>query len=81
MELPMKNEVFEELLRQAKINKKEFANLVEMNYTSVTNWASNDNVPRWVRSWLKNYIKAKDIDKIAEAVKPYFKCEVYELCD
>lgn len=66
----MKNEVFEELLKQAKINKKEFANLVEMNYTSVTNWASNDNVPRWVRSWLKNYIKAKKLDEVADAVAP-----------
>jgi hypothetical protein len=25
------------------------------------------------RSWLENYIKAKDIDKIAETVKPYIK--------
>lgn len=49
----MKNEDFEKLLKQSKMNKKEFANMVEMNYTSVTNWASNDNVPNWVRTWLK----------------------------
>lgn len=71
----MDNQTFEELLKKAKLNKKEFASLVEMNYTSVTNWSSNNNVPKWVRSWLENYIKAKDIENVAEAMKPYFKCE------
>ena len=66
----MNNEQFEELLKKACINKKEFAGLVEMNYTSVTNWASNNNVPRWVKSWLENYIKAKDLDRVADAVAP-----------
>ncbi len=66
----MENEQFEELLKQAQINKKKFAELVEMNYTSVTNWSSNNNVPKWVKSWLENYIKARDLDKVAEAIAP-----------
>lgn len=66
----MKNEDFERLLKVANINKKTFASLVEMNYTSVTNWSSNNNVPKWVKSWLENYIKAKDLDRVAEAVAP-----------
>ena len=28
-----------------------------------------------VNSWLQNYIKAKDIDKVAETIRPYIKCE------
>ena len=25
----------------------------------------------WVQSWLENYIKAENMDKVVEAVKPY----------
>jgi len=71
----MNYEIFETLLKQAKINKKEFANLVEMNYTSITNWKNTDNIPKWVKSWLENYIKAKDIDKMAETMRPYIDCD------
>lgn len=69
----MNNEDFEELLKNANLNKKEFATLVEMNYTSVTNWSGNNNVPKWVKSWLENYIKAKEMDKVVEAVRPFVK--------
>ena len=75
----MNNEDFEELLKNANLNKKEFATLVEMNYTSVTNWAGNNNVPKWVKSWLENYIKAKEMDKVVEAVKPFVKCQKKEM--
>jgi DNA-binding transcriptional regulator YiaG len=64
---------FEELLEQAKINKKEFADMVDMNYVSITNWNKSQKIPNWVESWLKNYIKAKDMDKVVEAVKPHIK--------
>jgi len=64
----MNYEIFETLLKQAKVNKKEFANLVEMNYTSITNWKNTDNVPKWVKSWLQNYIKAKSYKDIKDKV-------------
>ena len=66
---------FENLLKKINVNKKEFANLVEMSYQTIMNWKNTDNVPKWVKSWLENYIKAKDIDKMADAMKPYIKCE------
>lgn len=66
---------FEELLKELKINKKEFAGLVEMSYQTIMNWKNTDNVPKWVKSWLENYIKAKDIDKVAATMKPYIKCD------
>lgn len=64
---------FEELLEKANLKKSEFANLVEMNTNSVSNWSSSNKIPPWVKSWLENYIKAKDMDKVVEAVKPHIK--------
>ena len=69
----MNYELFEELLEQAKLSKKEFAKLVDMNYNSITNWNRNENIPSWVKSWLENYIKAKVSDEVIEAVKPFVK--------
>lgn len=66
----MDYEEFEELLKKADISKKEFASYVDMNYVSITNWNKN-KIPPWVKSWLENYIKAKNMDKVVEAVKPY----------
>lgn len=64
---------FEKLLDSAGLKKGEFASIVGMNANSVSNWSSSDNVPYWVKSWLENYIKAKDMDKVIDAVKPYVK--------
>jgi len=71
----MKNEQFEELLEQAKINKTEFASLVEMNYTSVTNWNKSDNVPQWVKSWLENYIEMRKHEALKKAFIDSGICE------
>lgn len=69
----MNYKYFEELLSKAHINKKTFSELTELSYQTVMNWNNTDSVPKWVKSWLENYIKAKDIDIIAKAVKPYIK--------
>ena len=66
---------FEELLHKSKLTKKEFSTLVDMNYVSITNWNKSQKIPNWVKSWLDNYIKAKNMDKIVNAVKPYIRCE------
>jgi len=60
---------FEELLREAKLTKKQFAELVGMNNGSVSNWKKNDNVPIWVSSWLKFYIEAKRCIDIDDNIK------------
>lgn len=65
----------EESLKKSKLNKKEFATLTELSYQTVMNWNNTDNVPKWVKSWLENYIKAKDIDKVAETMRPYIESE------
>ncbi|AYJ81032.1 acyl carrier protein [Aliarcobacter cryaerophilus ATCC 43158] len=71
----MEKEEFNELLKNANLSKKEFANILDINPGSLNNWGSSQNIPYWVKSWLENYIKAKDIDKIAETVKPYIKMD------
>ena len=62
---------FEELLKKSDINKKDFSELTELSYQTVMNWNNTDNVPKWVNSWLENYIKVKDLEKIVEAVRPH----------
>jgi len=69
----MNNEEFITILKVAKLNKKEFTNLTGLAYSTVANWSTTQNIPYWVKSWLENYIKAKDMDKVAETMKPYIK--------
>jgi len=66
---------FEKELEKLNLSKKEFAGMTSLPYQTIMNWKRSDSLPKWVRSWLENYIKAKDIDKMAEAMKPYMKCE------
>ena len=65
----MNNKLFEQLLIDAELSKKDFANLVEMNYNSVTNWNKSDKIPEWVASWLKLYIENKDLVKLRKIIK------------
>lgn len=69
----MNNEDFVKALKKASLNKKEFSELTGLAYSTVANWSSSQNIPIWVKSWLENYTKAKDMDKIIKAVKPYAK--------
>jgi len=64
---------FEEELKKVKLNKKEFSAITELSYQTVMNWNNTDNVPKWVKSWLSNYIKAKEFDNVIKSVKPYIK--------
>ena len=59
---------FEELLKRIGINKKEFAELTELSYQTVMNWNNTDNVPKWVKSWIKNYIEAKSYNDVKNKV-------------
>ena len=69
----MEKEKFNSLLKKASLSKKEFANIIGISIGSLNNWGSTQNIPYWVESWLENYIKAKDMDKIIEAIEPYTK--------
>ena len=65
---------FKEMLKEASLSKKDFAEKSKVSYGTIGNWNDTDRpVPVWVQSWLENYIKAKDMDKVVEAVKPHIK--------
>lgn len=70
----MNKQEFTDFLKNIDLSKKDFAELSNISYNTVNNWNdTNKPVPPWVKSWLDNYIKAKDMDNIVEAVKPYIK--------
>ena len=72
----MKKQEFDNILKENNLTRKDFAKLSGIQYTTVGKWNDKDRkIPEWVKSWLENYIKAKDIDKMADAMKPYMKCE------
>jgi DNA-binding transcriptional regulator YiaG len=64
---------FELELEKLKLSKKEFAALTDLPYQTIMNWKRSDSVPKWVKSWLENYIKAKDLERVADAVAPILK--------
>lgn len=65
----MDKEEFNILLKQANLTKKEFAGIIDMRYSSVNNWGSSQQFPRWVKSWLENYIEAQKHHKMMEILK------------
>ena len=71
----MNNQEFEELLKTAKLSKKDFSQLVEMNYNSVTNWNKSDKIPQWVESWLNLYIENQEYKKFKELLRDSGVCD------
>jgi hypothetical protein len=70
----MKKEEFDNILKRTGLSRQEFSNITKVAYSTISNWQDdNKPIPLWVDSWFENYIKAKDIDKIIDAVKPYIK--------
>ena len=65
----MNREEFNSLLKEADLTKKEFCNLIDLNYSTVNTWGSSKiNIPKWVKSWLENYIKSKSYEDIKDKV-------------
>jgi len=65
----MNRQEFNELLEKAGLKKKEFAELVGVEYGAVNNWGNEKHgVPYWVPSWLDNYTKSKAYDRVRDEV-------------
>lgn len=62
----MENREFKVLLKEAKLNKKQLSEIVELAHGTVVNWGTSQNIPHWVKSWLENYIKAKKYDELMQ---------------
>ncbi|MDN5051367.1 hypothetical protein PJV92_11535 [Aliarcobacter butzleri] len=63
-------EKFNNLLKDLELTKKEFSNIIGISYITINNW---NIIPSWVNIWFENYIKAKDMDKVINAIKPHIK--------
>lgn len=62
----MQKDEFMDLLMMAGLNKKEFANIADIPYSTVNNWGLNRKgrvleIPNWVRQFIYYYIKSKSL--------------------
>lgn len=62
--------VFNKLLKNSGLNKKEFSELTGLHYGSVANWGGKDKpVPSWVESWLNMYIENKECKALKQLLE------------
>jgi len=66
---------FKTRLKFAGLNKKEFAEIVGLNYQTVNNWGNSKSIPHWVDSWLNLYIQAKNFVELKNKVLQLGICE------
>jgi DNA-binding transcriptional regulator YiaG len=62
------NEKFDSFLTIIGLTKKEFAELANVSYDTVTKW-HNRGIPSWVESWLINYIDAQKFKTIQKQLQ------------
>ena len=73
----MKKQEFDETLKKIGLSRQEFADMTELAYSTIGNWHDEKKpVPGWVKSWLDNYVKAKENEKIRLALKPLVDIEL-----
>ena len=62
---------FKELLKKAKMNKKDFSALSKVSYGTINSWGveGRAEVPDWVSVFLINYIKVKKLEKIKDILE------------
>lgn len=69
----MKKDEFFELLTKNNINKKEFAQIAGVPYSTVNNWGVSRKgkvleIPNWVRQFLYYYDRAKKLDYVTREI-------------
>lgn len=63
---------FDEKIKNLGLSRQDFCNLTGLAYSSVSNWNDESKpIPKWVESWLENYEKAKVLNEISRAIKPF----------
>jgi len=67
--LLMTRQELNNMLEKSQMSKEEFSQKVGLKYTSVNNWGSSQEVPRWVESWLELYVENLQCKKLKEAIK------------
>ena len=67
--IEMSRSEFNRRLADIGVSKREFAELAGLSYATVNNWGTpSKGVPRWVRSWLENFEKARAFDAVSAIV-------------
>ena len=62
---------FKKTLKKCDLTIKKFANMCGLHFTTIsTTWKSKNEVPKWVETWLNNYIKAKTLDNVKDVICP-----------
>jgi len=69
----MKKDEFMELLKKLKINKKEFAKIADIPYSTVNNWGVSRKgkvleIPNWVRQFLNYYDRARKLEYLTDEI-------------
>ena len=66
----MDREEFNNLLEQSNLTKKEFCTIIGLKYEAVNNWGTPTiKIPKWVKSWLENYIEKQKHQKMVAVLK------------
>ncbi|CAH0034215.1 terminase small subunit [Campylobacter coli] len=65
----MTKEKFNQLLKQANLNKKQLADISGIPYPTINAWGSTTSYPPYIAFLLENYIKAQKYDKIKDLIK------------
>ena len=66
----MSKDEFNDTLNALGLSRAEFCELTGLAYSSVSNWSNEKPPPKWVRSYLVLYAKAKAFDEVIERIKP-----------
>jgi len=56
------------LLASAKLKKKDLSSLLGIAQSTVNNWGSSKEIPYWLESWLRFYLKAKNYDEMRSKI-------------
>ncbi|AHK74143.1 TPA_asm: XRE family transcriptional regulator [Campylobacter coli] len=65
----MTKEKFNQLLKQANLNKKQLADISGIPYPTINAWGSTTSYPPYIAFLLENYIKAQKYNKIKDLIK------------
>jgi protoheme ferro-lyase len=67
----MTYEEFKNMLKKCDLSIKKFSQMCGLHHNSIsTTWKSKNEVPKWVETWLDNYIKAKTLDNVKDVICP-----------
>jgi len=69
----MEKDRFKELLKIAKMNKKDFSKITNVPYGTINNWGLNRSgkilpVPNWVEPFMYYYLRSKKLEYIKKEI-------------